>query len=211
MQGRCFSPIVAVIAGLAAIWTATPAGAWSDIAESESKILVNGARLGMVRTQTKVDGGRNTRMEYAVMVAKGNESWLSVFVNEAHPGTYFRNTDTDPKQASKLFSVFDKNAPAFEREGKNGGVRHIVARLAEREYVVITRHGGVTGTDANSADGTTLIILMNYCLPPGTVASNEHVTAAVSSVGIKGIFDPKWLWHFRAGGLLGFPVEKPKT
>lgn len=191
MHGKSSGPAVAAIAVLAAFGITTPAEAWSDIPESESKILVNGARLGMVRAQTKVDGGRNTRMEYAVMAAKDNGSWLSVFVNEAYPGTYFRDSDTDPRQASKLFGVFDKNAPAFEREGKNGGVRYIVAKLADRECVVITRHSGVTGTDANSADGTTLIVFMNYCLPRGTVASNEHVTTAVASVGVKGLFDPK--------------------
>ena len=191
MCEQLFRRLGPVLAVLPVFGGTAGALAWSDIPETQSKILVNSERLGMVRAQTKIDGGNNTRMEYAVMVARDNGSWLSIFVNEAYPGVYFRSSDTDPKQASKLFDVFNNNAPAFDREGKSGGVRHVVAKLADRECVVITRHGGVTGTDANSADGTTLMVIMNYCLPKGIVASNEHVTTAVASVGVKGLFDPK--------------------
>ncbi len=191
MRQRLFYGFFAFLAVLAAVFAPGVARAWSDIPESESKILTNTARLDMVRVQTKIDGGRNTRMEYAVMMSKNQESWLSIFVNEAYPGSYFRSSDSDPQKSAKMFTIFEQANPSFEREGKSGGVRHIVAKLADRECVVITRHAGTTGSDANSADGTTLMLIMNYCLPKGVTASNDHVTTAVASVGIRGQFDPK--------------------
>lgn len=181
----------AAVAAIAAFLAGGAALAFSDIPESESKLIVHAQKLGMVRTQTKLGGSSGTRAEYAVLENRQKVSWISIYLNEAHPGMYFRSADTNPKDAAKMFTFYAQNKATFERDGRSGGTRYVMAVLPDRECVLITHHAGVTDTDRASADGTTLVLYVNYCLPSGEKATGDSVTQVMANIGVRGRFDPK--------------------